>query len=530
MKISISHATVSHGADIVLSDASFAVKGNEKIAVVGRNGCGKTTLLNLIVGSETAEPAGAVSRRSGLTVGFLRQVAFNDDSVTLEDEVRKAFPAINELRERIDRLQVRMESDPDEKVIQKYVDALELFAHQGGYEYEADYESVLRHLGFTRDDAKRPLSSFSGGQRTRIAFAQVLLNKPDVLLLDEPTNHLDIPTIQWLESYLKSYESAVVVVSHDREFLDNVAEVVYEIEYGRMERYAGNYTAFVAEKERTWDKRQRAYEAQQEEIARLEQTIESFKGHPTKAAMARAKRSQLDRMVRLEPPRKYDLKTFNPLFEPARRGFAEALEARDLALGREGGELGRLSFSIERGRKVGVIGPNGCGKSTLLETLAGRVAPLAGSFAFGGSTDLAYFEQQIAAPSGDQTVLESFWSEFPGLTNNEARGALGSFLLGGDDVNKAISRLSGGERARLELCRMMARRPNFLLLDEPTNHMDIPGKEALARVLRGYAGTVLFVSHDRAFLRAVADALIVFDPVEGAYYFPYGYDEYAEVA
>ncbi len=338
----------------------------------------------------------------------------------------------------------------------------------------------------------------------------MLLRKPDVLLLDEPTNHLDIDTIRWLEQYLKAYDRAIVVVSHDRVFLDRIAEVVYEIERGCMTMYHGNYSSFAEQKRKNWDRQQREYEAQRDEIERLEKLIDHFKGHPTKAAMARAKRSQLERMERIEPPMRYDLRTFHPEFEPGRESYTDVLTVKKLQIGYRD-VLAEVSFDLKKGQKLGIIGGNGCGKSTLLRTLMGQAEPLGGSYAFGGNTDIGYFEQQLAQFDSPSDVLGKFRAAFPDFTVNEARNRLGAFLFSGDEVYKSIHILSGGEKVRLALCSILSERPNFLILDEPTNHMDILSREALGAMLRGFSGTVLFVSHDRRFIEQVADSLLAFE-------------------
>ncbi len=515
MLIEISHGSVSFGAETILSDINFIIKNTEKIAVVGRNGCGKTTLLNLISGridlnKRDSDTDVFIACRGGLTVGYLQQNAFEDDTVTLEDEVKKGFRKIMDAKMRMDELLEQMEKDATEEIVQEYVDLQERFQNMGGYEYEKEYELLIQKFGFTEEDKQKKLSEFSGGQRTRIAFAKMLLSKPDVLLLDEPTNHLDITTIRWLEEYLKTYDRALVVVSHDRMFLDNVVNVVYEIERKHITMYCGNYSSFVVQKRQNYDKQQKEYEAQQNEIVRLEKLIDHFKGHTTKAPMARAKRSQLERMVRVLPPVRYDLKTFHPEFEPAKESYTDVLDVREMKIGYKQ-SLAEISLEQKKGQKIAVVGENGCGKSTFLKTLAGQLEPMEGTFSFGGNTEIGYFEQQMAQYDSTDDVLTDFCTSFPDFTNNEARTALGAFLFSEDDVYKNIRMLSGGEKVRLALCKIMSKRPNFLILDEPTNHMDILSKEALGHMLKNYTGTVLFVSHDRYFIRQVADTVYTFE-------------------
>lgn len=531
MLYQINNGAVRFGAQTILENINFEIKSTEKIAVVGRNGCGKTTLLKLIAGEVELSKRDSdediyIARAGKPVIGYLKQMAFEDESETLENEVRKAFSEILGMKAEMEELLKSLEQDHDEGRINRYSALEERFAYLGGYTFEKEYETVLRKFGFRQEDKCRKLSQFSGGQQTKIAFAKMLLSKPDILLLDEPTNHLDMDTIRWLEGYLKDYSRAVVIVSHDRMFLDRIVDVVYEIEYGTARRYPGNYTAFVERKRLNWEKQKKDYELQQKEIARLQALVERFKNKPTKVAMTRSKLKQIEHMDKIEAPDRYDSKTFHAEFTPRQESVTDVLKVERMLIGYDS-VLTEVSFMQKKGQKIGIIGDNGIGKSTLLKTLVGQIPPLGGSFSFGARVDIGYFEQQMAQYSSDQTVLDDFWEEFPTLRQFDVRSALGAFLFSGDEVFKKINMLSGGEKVRLALARIFQRKPNFLILDEPTNHMDLVGKETLEAMLKTYPGSVLFVSHDRYFVKEVADSLLVFEKGKTVFY-PYGYEQYLE--
>ena len=531
MLYQICNGAVRFGAATVLEKINFEIRNTEKIAVVGRNGCGKTTLLRLIAGEidlskRDSDAHISIARAGDPQIGYLRQVAFQDEAETLENEVQKAFAPLFAIRAEIDSLAAAMKEDAGEAVMARYARLQGQFETMGGYTWQKEYETVLRKFGFTDADKKKSISQFSGGQRTKIAFAKMLLGKPDILLLDEPTNHLDIDTISWLEGYLRGYDRAVVIVSHDRMFLDRIVDVVYEIEHHTATRYPGNYSAFVKRKQLNWEKQRKDYTAQQKEIKRLQALADRFKAKPTKASMAHAKLKQIEHMQIIDAPAGYDRKSFRAAFSPTRENVTDALAVDKLQIGYDRA-LAEVTFQQKKGQKIGVIGDNGVGKSTLLRTLAGQHAPLGGRYAFGAKTDLGYFEQQMAQHSSGKAVLDDFWDAFPTLTQLEARSALGAFLFSGDDVFKKVDMLSGGEKVRLALAKIMMQRPNFLMLDEPTNHMDIIGKESLEELLTAYTGTVLFVSHDRYFVNKIADSLLVFEG-EKVQFYPYGYGQYIE--
>ncbi len=499
MLLQIQNADLSIGGQTLLSQFDFHIKSTEKIALVGRNGCGKTTFLRLLAGERSPDasaktpPMVASARR--LTVGFLRQQAFSDLTTTVEEELLKSCPC----PDRWDR---------------------ERFA------WEQEYDRVFTRFGFGKEDKKKRLSCFSGGEQTKIALIRLLLEKPDVLLLDEPTNHLDTATVEWLESYLTSYPHAAVIVSHDRYFLDQTADVVYEFQSRRLVRYSGNYTAYREQKHKNFALQEKAYKHQQDEIRRLEDLIERFKHKPKKAAFARSRKKILERMEKVEQPQRDDAHIFTGSLTPAFLSSKWVLEADHLKIGYDK-SLSELTLRVRRGQKIGVIGPNGAGKSAFLKTAAGLLPPVKGKLSLGLNVDIGYFDQQAISLSSEKTVLEHFHDSFPSLSEKEVRDILGAFLFTGKDAMKKVSSLSGGEKSRLVLAELLQKRPNFLLLDEPTNHMDIPARETLESAFRAYTGTLLFVSHDRYFIRQAAEALLVFEDRD-VFYYPFGYDHYVE--
>lgn len=531
MLYQISNGAVAFGDDVILHSIDFEIRNTEKIAIVGRNGCGKTTLLKLISGEVEMEKLDSdesafIAKAGNPEIGYLKQIAFDDPDVTLEQEVRKCFVKMDERKAELARAAAELEHDYSDEKVARYTAMEEAFKDDGGYYYEKEYEVMIRKFGFSDDERKKPIRDFSGGQQTKIAFIKLLLSKPDILLLDEPTNHLDVTTIEWLEGYLKSYSKAVVVVSHDRMFLDNVVDVVYEIEYGTARRYPGNYTNFIARKKENYDKQMKDHIAQQKEIERLQRMVTRFKGKPTKTAMAQSKQKAIDRMVIIEAPDKYDNKTFHANFQPEKETGNDVLYTSELAIGYDH-PLSVVSLDLKRGEKLGILGGNGLGKSTFLKTIVGKIPALSGEYRFGTNVQIGYFDQQMAMYTSNKTVLDDFWDEYPNLTETEARNALGAFLFSGEDVFKNVNMLSGGEKVRLALCKILKTRPNVLVLDEPTNHMDIVGKETLESMLKDYKGTLIFVSHDRYFVKKVATQLLVFeDGTTNLYQF--GYEQYQE--
>ncbi len=530
MLYQISDGTVAFADKVVLHDINFEIRNTEKIAVVGRNGCGKTTLLKLISGEVELEEINGV--RSAISAtgmpqsGYFKQIAFEDASISLEEEIRKSFASMIRRKAELEAAAAELEQDYSDAKVERYTRMEESFKEDGGYYFEKEYEVMIRKFGFSEEERKKPLSDFSGGQQTKIAFIRLLLSKPDILLLDEPTNHLDITTIEWLEGYLKAYPKAVVLVSHDRMFLDNIVDVVYEIEYGTATRYPGNYTNFAARKKENYEKQLKDYQAQQKEIERLQRMVDRFKGKPTKTSMAHSKEKAIAHMEKIESPDRADMRTFHADFQPQVQTGNDVLSVTDLAIGYDR-PLSVISLELKRGEKLGILGGNGLGKSTFLKTLVGKLPPLSGSYRFGVHAEIGYFDQQMAMYQSGKTVLDDYWDEFPEMTETEARNALGAFLFTGEDVFKTVSMLSGGEKVRLALCKIFRRKPNILILDEPTNHMDIVGKETLEDMLKEYTGTLIFVSHDRYFIKKTAEQILEF---EGGttHLYRFGYEEYQE--
>lgn len=530
MRIEIINGSVEYDGNTVLSEINFSVSDKEKIALVGRNGSGKTSILKCISGevplvSGTGDEKFSFSISGAPKIGYLQQVSLNDE-LTLRQEILSAYKDVVGLENKLQNLLDKMSENPSDENVGAYSRAMERFENIGGYLYKKEYLTAVSKFGFSAEDLDKKLSCFSGGQRTKIALMKLLLEKPDVLLLDEPTNHLDIAAVEWLEGYLKNYKNSVVIVSHDRMFLDRIVGVVYEIEYGVTTRYKGNYTAFLAQKQQTYDKALKDAKWKSAEIDRLRKIVERFRYKATKAAMAQSKLKEIERLGTVETPRRFDTSTFASSFQPEYESVRDALFVKDLVFGYDK-PLGEISLAVERGQKIGVIGSNGTGKSTLLKTITGLIPPLSGDVRFGVKTRVGYFDQTIAATKSELSVLEDFRAEFPELNDGEIRKTLGGFLLSGDDVFKCVKDLSGGEKVRLALSKIFRRRPNFLILDEPTNHMDIIGKETLEKLLMDFSGTVIVVSHDRYLINRVAKSLIVFEN-GGVRYFDGTFDEYEE--
>ena len=529
MNYKIVNGSISFGAETVLEEINFEIKEKDKIAIVGRNGSGKTTFLKAIVDNSMLEEGigeekFCIYKQGSPNIGYLKQMEFEDSNDTMLDEILKVYEPLLTLEKKIEKLAKELENSQEEKLIKDYTNSLDRFEQIGGYTYKKEYEIAIKKFGFTEEDKIKKMNQFSGGQRTKIAFLKLLLSKPDILLLDEPTNHLDITAIEWLESYLKDYPNAVVIVSHDRMFLDQIVNKVYEIEYATMTEYIGNYTKFEEQKRVDYEKRLKDYEYQQAEIKRLKAIADRFRYKPTKAKMALSKLKQIERMTIIEEPNKYDLKTFHTNFELKTESGKMVLNVKNLQIGYDR-PIANVSFELFRGQKLAIIGENGIGKSTLLKTLNGDIPKLGGELEYGYHVEKGYFDQQMEFSNPENTVFDEFYESFPNLTTTQIRTILGTFLFSGEDVFKKIKVLSGGERGRLQLCKIFKKSPNLLLLDEPTNHMDILGKESLENILKEYKGTLIFVSHDRYFVNKIADSLLIFEK-NNVTYFNGTYEEY----
>lgn len=533
MILKITHGSVELSGNRILDDIDFEIKNkNEKIAVVGRNGCGKTTLLKLIAGDVSLvrddRCQGDISKPGNIEIGYLRQISFEDETTTLDEEIRKVFKKVLDMKKKLDELVVLLsnENADHEKLSDEYTKLEEAFKDCNGYYYEKEYDMMLTKFGFNLADKGKRINEFSGGQRTKLAFIKMLLSKPDILLLDEPTNHLDVYSIEWLEGYIKAYPKAVVLVSHDRMFIDNTVDTVYEIERSHVKRYAGNYTYYYDQKRQNYANQLKAYNAQQKEIERLSNVAERFMAKATKTAMAQNKLKQIEHMDIIEKPESFDEGAFHASFDPDVQTGNDVLFVNDLEIGYDK-VLSKVSIDLKKGKRVGIIGPNGVGKSTFLKTIVGNVEPISGEFSFGTNCYIGYFEQQMAEYSSNKRVIDDFWDMYPTMTETQVRNCLGAFLFTGDDVFKTVDVLSGGERVRLALCKIFRSKPNVLILDEPTNHMDIVGKEALEDMLKDYKGTVIFVSHDRYFVKKTADIIMAMD-LDATRLYQFGYEDYLE--
>lgn len=500
MLYEIIDGTVTVGQETVLRHIHFEIHGTEKIAVVGRNGAGKTTLLRLIGGVLSLDrddhrngPGIRCSRTP--TVGLLSQNVFENTEQTVEEYMKEGC--------------IELENYSREM-----------------YEYEREFDKLFTGLGFFMADKQKRIREFSGGERTKLGFIRLFLQKPDILLLDEPTNHMDIEAVEWLEQYMKGYNKAVVMVSHDRFFLDQTAEVVYELSEGKLYRYPGNYTAYREEKQKRQARALKAYARQQDEIARQNALIERFKHKPKKAAFARSRKKMLERMEKLPKPAADECHLFTGDIIPELMGSKWVFECEHLKIGYERPLL-ELTWRIRRGQKIGLIGPNGAGKTTFLKTVVGKLAALSGRQNLGNDITVGYFDQHSAQIDSEKMVADHFHDQFPSMSEKEVRQTLAAYLFGGAMASRRVKDLSGGEKARLVLCELLCARPNFLVLDEPTNHMDIPARETLEAAFLAYKGTILFISHDRYFTARVASEILIFEKDKAAYY-PFGYAHYIE--
>ena len=532
MNFRIINGYVSFGADTILEEINFEVKGKEKVAIVGRNGCGKSTLLKSIVNNDMLEEGIAENKfsiyKEGIyNIGYLKQTDFEDENITMLEEVLKVYSDIINIENKMKEIVVKMQENKSEELAMQYTKLHDRYELLDGYTYKKEYDTVISKFGFSNVDKNKKISEFSGGQKTKISFIKLLLSKPDLLLLDEPTNHLDIETIEWLESYIKNYPKAVVIVSHDRMFLNRIVDKIYEIEYGALTSYTGNYDYFEKQKRVNYEKQLKDFEYQQKEIQRLTALVDRFRYKASKAKMAQAKLKQIERMVKLEQPNRYDLKSFKTNFKIEKQSGENVLHISNLDFGYKEKNIGNVTFNLYRGKKIGIIGPNGTGKSTLLKTIIGKLPKISGEIKIGHNVEIGYFDQALGLLDSNKKVFDDFYEEFPDLTVTEIRNSLASFMFYGEDIFREINMLSGGEKVRLALSKILKKGPNLLILDEPTNHLDIVGKESLESMLMEYEGSILFVSHDRFFVSKVADSLLVFDGRNIKYY-DCRYDEYID--
>jgi len=530
MQLKINNAYFGYAGEDILENFNFEVNTSDKIAIIGRNGSGKTTILKILTGEiELHQPDNAppiFQKIGNPSIGTLKQMTFDNENETLENELLKSYQNIIDIENQLSIMQKNLETNYNDKLINKFSRLHDEFENLGGYVYKSELASIIASFGFSETDKQKKLCEFSGGQKTKIAFIKLILSKPDVLLLDEPTNHLDIKAVNWLEQYISTYKKAVVIVSHDRAFLDNTINIVYEIEHKKLKKYIGNYSRFLKTKEENFESQLKMYEAQQREIADITAFIERFRYKATKANAVQSRIKMLEKMEIIQKPEQSDNRVFKSKIKPEIESGSEVLTCNNLRIGYDiNNPLATIDFKLLRGERLGIVGGNGLGKSTLLNVFTEKIQPLLGHFKFGYNVNFGYFEQLASKSSSSKTIYQDFISCFPDLNDREIRSALGAFLFSGNDVNKQLTSLSGGELVRLELCKILQKKPNLLILDEPTNHMDITSKETLENMLLNYTGTIIFVSHDRYFTNKIATKLLVFDE-HGTHIFEGTYNNY----
>lgn len=513
----------------ILENVQFEVKRGERIAVVGRNGAGKSTLLKMLA-SEIIADSGDIHKPQNVSIGYFAQSSHIHSSETIYKEMLSVFKETVELKEQLEELSLKMadhESPDYDKLLNQYQHLNHRFETMSGYTYESEINSILNRFNFGEIGFHTNIADLSGGQKTRLALAKLLLQKPDILILDEPTNHLDIETIQWLEGYLKKYSGSIIIVSHDRYFLDQIANIIYDIEFRKVTKYKGNYSDFIDQKAMAFASMLKTYEKQQKEISKMEDFISRNIVRASTTKRAQSRRKLLDKMERIDLPQLND-KSMGLSFEITRRSGNDVLAVNDLVAGYATKPVTQpLTLSIGRLERVALIGPNGIGKSTILKSIMGKLEPLSGTIRFGSSLDVGYFDQEQAELTSAGTVINEIWNDFPTMLEKDIRTLLGNFLFSGDDVFKTVNQLSGGEKVRLSLAKLMLQKNNFLLLDEPTNHLDIDAKEMLELALENYEGTVFFISHDRYFIDKIATRILEVTP-EGLDSYMGNYSDYAE--
>lgn len=529
MYYKITNGSITLGANTILENIDFTIKDKEKIGIVGRNGTGKTTLLKGITKEYTIEDGYdkfQIESSNDFKIGYIKQNNIEDPNITMIDYLKKSYQELIDIENKLSKLEQQMTENYNEKILTTYNDLLSEYDYKGGYKYTKELEIAIKKFGFTDKDKNKLLKEFSGGQITKLSLIKLLLSKPDLLILDEPTNHLDINSIEWLEDYLKNYNKSIIVVSHDRMFLDNICNVIYEIEYGTLKRYPGNYTYYLKQKEEDYQKQLKDYLKQQKEIKRLQTIVDRFKYKPTKAKLAMSRLKQIEKMIIIDKPNTSNTKTFKTTFKSDITSYKEVLKVKNLSVGYDK-ELCKLSFNLDRGDKLGIIGDNGIGKSTLVKTLTGEIPALSGKYIFGDRVNIGYFSQQFENLQEENTIYEEIDKSYPNMTPNEIRSLLGSFEFTGEEVFKKIKDLSGGEKVRVSLCKILTSRPNVLILDEPTNHLDIINKDTIEKMLKDYTGTIIVVSHDRYLIKNVCNKLLVITK-ENTTLYNYGYQEYLE--
>ena len=539
----VKNGTISLSGNVILSHFFFRIVDKEKIGIVGRNGAGKTTLLKLMAGEIELDynddnTIGEIVKSKDYTVGYLKQqlageeeinssFGVKDRIVTAYDYLLSAFNKLIELEHKIDEVTKELSTKPDEKKGILLNSLIDTYNYEGGETYIKELKTGFKKFGFDELDLNRQINTFSGGQTTKISLLKMLLSKPDILILDEPTNHLDIDAIEWMEDYLISYKKNVVIVSHDRMFLDNICNVIYDIEDKNVTRYTGNYTDFVEQKKINYELKLAEYNKNVKEIERLTRIADRFRYKATKAKMVQSKDKVIEKLAnKTVKPQESDMKTFHAKIVPNKTGGKVVLRCDNLEVGYDR-PLANVNFTINRGDRLAIIGANGTGKSTFIKTIVGIIEKYAGSYEYGHEIEYEYFDQRIAENNSTKTVFDDFSDEFPTYSNVDVRNRLGRFLFGEEDVDKKVKDLSGGEKVRLTLSKIFEKKPNLLILDEPTNHLDILGKESLEEIIENFEGTVIFVSHDRYFVRKISNKILFFDKYAiETKFFEFGYEDY----
>jgi ATP-binding cassette, subfamily F, member 3 len=522
-----------YGADIVLSNIKLEVQTRDRIALVGRNGAGKSTLLKIIAGNLSYD-SGDMIKPKDVKIGYLAQDTGLESDLSIWDEMLSVFAELRQQEKTLRTLEQQM-SNPNiiqneaeyQKILKDY-DVLQVnFKDQGGYQFESDIRSVLHGLNFQSFDYNTKIFSLSGGQKTRLALGKLLLTKPDILILDEPTNHLDIDTLSWLEQYLQGYDGAILIVSHDRYFLDKVVNQVYEISRKEISKFPGNYSSYLDKKAANYEREMKQFEKQQDEVAKLQDFIHRNLARASTTKRAQSRRKKLESMELIDRPLGNE-KSASFGFDIEKQSGNEVLNINSLSIGYENATVSNdISFKLKRGDSIALVGPNGIGKSTLLKTIMNKLSPLRGDIQYGTNVMIGYYDQQQAELTSNKRVLNELWDEYPLKPEKDIRTVLGNFLFSGDDVLKIVSTLSGGEKARLALAKLMMQKANLLILDEPTNHLDLDSKEILENALLDYPGTILFVSHDRYFINRIASKVVEMEK-DGATEYLGDYDYFIE--
>lgn len=495
------------GGNTIFSNISFSVPDNARIGLVGPNGAGKTTLLKIMTGQQ--EPtSGQFTINKGLKVGYIAQENALDEDKTIWDEMLTVFDNLIEKNKRITKMQEQIAEHPeDEDLLKRYDQLAYDFEQEGGFTYQAEIKSILNGFNFKENTWQKVIGTLSGGEKTRLAFVKLLLQKPPVLLLDEPTNYLDLDTLDWLEAFLKNYQGAIITVSHDQYFLDHLANQIFELNFGKLTTFKGNYSQYVKERELMNNQQEAAYEKQQEKIKKEEEFIQKNLVRASTTKRAQSRRKALDKMERIKPPKHKQKVRIN--FTSDRPSGKEVLIAKDLTIGYPDKTMvSDIDFQVNKNDRVAIIGPNGIGKSTLLKTIMKKLEPKDGSIKYGASLDIGYYDQELQSLDPSKTVLDTIWDRHKTMPEKDVRSILASFLFTAEDIDKTVGQLSGGQKARLTLTVLSLEKDNFLLMDEPTNHLDIEAKEVLEQALNTYDGTLLFVSHDRYFINELANKII----------------------